>query len=153
LIEGRLAEMGQRRSELISRLGYKIIRAVCAVSHAYAPGISTNIPISSKRFPALFNWTPRQFRKPSESKKGIEWSGSDVADAIDAADDGLSLPIISQLFGHTQVQTTARYAHLSVDPLRAATCRRSKNSRQQNYTLASHLTGTGTNSRQWRKIC
>ncbi len=34
---------------------------------------------------------------------------------------GLSLPIIGALLGHTQVQTTSRYAHLLDDPLRAAT--------------------------------
>ena len=37
------------------------------------------------------------------------------------ASAGLSLPIIGQLLGHTQPQTTARYAHLLDDPLRAAT--------------------------------
>jgi len=37
------------------------------------------------------------------------------------ASSGLSLPIIGQLLGHTQAQTTARYAHLLDDPLRAAT--------------------------------
>jgi integrase len=37
------------------------------------------------------------------------------------ASSGLSLPIIGQLLGHTQAATTARYAHLSDDPLRAAT--------------------------------
>lgn len=34
---------------------------------------------------------------------------------------GLSLPIIGALLGHTQAQTTARYAHLMDDPLREAT--------------------------------
>ncbi len=34
---------------------------------------------------------------------------------------GLSLPIIGALLGHTQPSTTARYAHLFDDPLRAAT--------------------------------
>ena len=34
---------------------------------------------------------------------------------------GMSLPIIGALLGHTQTQTTARYAHLLDDPLRAAT--------------------------------
>lgn len=34
---------------------------------------------------------------------------------------GLSLPIIGQLLGHSQPQTTARYSHLYDDPLRAAT--------------------------------
>ena len=34
---------------------------------------------------------------------------------------GASLPMIGQLLGHTQAQTTARYTHLYDDPLRAAT--------------------------------
>jgi integrase len=34
---------------------------------------------------------------------------------------GISLPIIGALLGHTQPATTARYAHLFDDPLRAAT--------------------------------
>lgn len=37
-----------------------------------------------------------------------------------AAGMGESLPIIGKLLGHTQTQTTARYAHLQMDPLRAA---------------------------------
>jgi len=36
---------------------------------------------------------------------------------------GQSLPIIGALLGHTQTSTTARYAHLFDDPLRAATDR------------------------------
>jgi integrase len=37
-----------------------------------------------------------------------------------AAAGGLSLPIIGALLGHKHSTTTARYAHLSADPLRAA---------------------------------
>lgn len=37
------------------------------------------------------------------------------------ASRGLSLPVIGALLGHTQAQTTARYAHLLDDPLRLAT--------------------------------
>jgi integrase len=37
-----------------------------------------------------------------------------------AAGAGSSLPIIGALLGHTQPQTTARYAHLAADPLKAA---------------------------------
>ena len=40
---------------------------------------------------------------------------------------GESLPMIGKLLGHTQVQTTARYAHLAADPVRAATDRVSTN--------------------------
>jgi integrase len=37
-----------------------------------------------------------------------------------AAGTGMSLPMIGKLLGHTQPITTARYAHLAADPMRAA---------------------------------
>jgi integrase len=37
-----------------------------------------------------------------------------------AAESGMSLPMIGKLLGHTQPITTARYAHLAADPMRAA---------------------------------
>ena len=37
------------------------------------------------------------------------------------ASSGLSLPVIGALLGHSQQATTARYAHLMLDPLRQAT--------------------------------
>ena len=37
-----------------------------------------------------------------------------------AAMGGMSLPMIGALLGHTQTQTTARYAHLAADPMREA---------------------------------
>jgi site-specific recombinase XerD len=37
------------------------------------------------------------------------------------ASAGLSLPVIGALLGHATPTTTARYAHLFDDPLRAAT--------------------------------
>jgi len=40
--------------------------------------------------------------------------------ASNAVAQGLSLPMIGKLLGHTQVQTTARYAHLAADPVKAA---------------------------------
>lgn len=36
---------------------------------------------------------------------------------------GEGLPMIGKLLGHTQVQTTARYAHLASDPMKAAAAR------------------------------
>jgi integrase len=51
------------------------------------------------------------------------------------ASEGLSLPIIGALLGHTQPQTTARYAHLLDDPLRAATER-----------VGALITGNGRNT-------
>jgi len=43
--------------------------------------------------------------------------------ASHGAMDGLSLPIIGALLGHSQPQTTQRYAHLAADPLKSATAR------------------------------
>ncbi|WP_299500802.1 site-specific integrase [uncultured Roseobacter sp.] len=40
--------------------------------------------------------------------------------ASDALQLGQDLPMIGRLLGHTQVQTTARYAHLKTDPIRMA---------------------------------
>ena len=34
---------------------------------------------------------------------------------------GEGLPMIGKLLGHTQAQTTARYAHMAADPVKAAT--------------------------------
>ncbi len=38
-----------------------------------------------------------------------------------AVSGGQGLPMIGQLLGHTQVQTTARYAHLATEPVKRAT--------------------------------
>ncbi|MDP6427464.1 MAG: tyrosine-type recombinase/integrase, partial [Rhodospirillales bacterium] len=40
---------------------------------------------------------------------------------------GQGLPMIGKLLGHSQVQTTARYAHLAADPVKAAAERVSSN--------------------------
>lgn len=37
-----------------------------------------------------------------------------------AASSGMGLPIIGKMLGHTQTATTARYAHLASDPVKAA---------------------------------
>ena len=38
-----------------------------------------------------------------------------------AVSSGQGLPMIGKLLGHTQVQTTARYAHLAAEPVKLAT--------------------------------
>jgi integrase len=38
-----------------------------------------------------------------------------------------ALPIIGKLLGHSDVKTTARYAHLADDPVKAASSRISNN--------------------------
>jgi integrase len=37
-----------------------------------------------------------------------------------AVSSGMGLPILGKLLGHSQPQTTARYAHLAADPVKAA---------------------------------
>ena len=54
--------------------------------------------------------------------------------ASTAVASGQGLPMIGKLLGHTQVQTTARYAHLAVDPVKAAAERVSS-------SLAAQLNG------------
>lgn len=49
---------------------------------------------------------------------------------------GEGLPMIGKLLGHTQTQTTARYAHLAADPVKAATER-------VGAALAGMMTGGG----------
>ena len=40
--------------------------------------------------------------------------------ASEAVMGGESLPMVGRILGHTQAQTTARYAHLADDPLQRA---------------------------------
>ena len=43
--------------------------------------------------------------------------------ASEAVMGGESLPMVGRILGHTQAQTTARYAHLADDPLQRASDR------------------------------
>ena len=54
------------------------------------------------------------------SLEGVRLHDLRCSSASVAVAGGGSLPIIGALLGHSQPQTTARYAHLSADPLRAA---------------------------------
>ena len=50
--------------------------------------------------------------------------------ASTAVASGQGLPMIGKLLGHTQVQTTARYAHLAAEPVRIAADAVAQNLRQ-----------------------
>jgi integrase len=54
-------------------------------------------------------------KRPLLTKKGSRHSFASVA-----ASGGQSLVVIGKLLGHSQPATTARYAHLADDPVRAA---------------------------------
>jgi integrase len=50
--------------------------------------------------------------------------------ASTAVASGQGLPMIGKLLGHTQVQTTARYAHLAAEPVKMAADAVAQNLRQ-----------------------
>ena len=54
--------------------------------------------------------------------------------------EGEGLPMIGKLLGHTQVQTTARYAHLAADPVKDAANRISKRLAASLFDQREHTT-------------
>jgi integrase len=88
-------------------------------------------------FPARFASTKAITKDPKPYRTNVKNQWAAVLKAAKLADlhihdlrhsfasflvsEGLSLPLIGRLLGHTQAQTTHRYAHLALDPLRAAT--------------------------------
>jgi integrase len=112
------------------------------------PGATTKqktvhrVPLSApaRQLLAGFGAEPNGYIFPGRSgghRKTVRKAWSDLCKATGIADarahdlrhtfashlasGGSSLPIIGALLGHTQAQTTMRYAHLLDDPLRAAT--------------------------------
>jgi integrase len=90
-------------------------------------GLRQRVPHDVKwLFPAADGSHRRDVARPwARICKAADIHGARVHDlrhtyASVLASAGLSLPIIGQLLGHTTPTTTARYAHLFDDPLRAA---------------------------------
>lgn len=102
-------------------------KADAAADTAREEGLS--VPVSSRfLFPGDVKGSPLSTIKKSWATAAAAAGLNDVrlhdlrhTYASILASAGLSLPIIGALLGHTQTQTTARYAHLLDDPLRAAT--------------------------------
>ena len=70
---------------------------------------------------------------------------------------GESLPMVGRILGHTQAQTTARYAHLAADPIRKASERIASSLRQAMHRWTRNCqTGNahGPLLRAWRvQLC
>jgi integrase len=64
-----------------------------------------------------------------------------------AASSGLGLPIIGKMLGHTQAATTARYAHLASDPVKALPLRSPERSPQR----WASAPGSRPGSRNWER--
>ncbi|NTB98307.1 tyrosine-type recombinase/integrase [Agrobacterium tumefaciens] len=87
-------------------------------------------------FPAKFASTKENTKEPRPYRSNVKNQWAAVLKAAELKDlhihdlrhsfasflvaEGMSLPLIGRLLGHTQAQTTHRYAHLGLDPLRAA---------------------------------
>ncbi|HWP25692.1 MAG TPA: hypothetical protein VNL39_05040 [Xanthobacteraceae bacterium] len=85
-------------------------------------------------FVRAFNEETNRLRREREARREqLTRDAKDIVRKIDTLLDafasgalkgenalGESLPMIGKLLGHTQVQTTARYAHLAADPVKAA---------------------------------
>lgn len=87
-------------------------------------------------FPARFASTKESTKKPKPYRTNVKNQWAAVLKAAKLEDlhihdlrhsfasflvaEGMSLPLIGRLLGHTQAATTHRYAHLALDPLRAA---------------------------------
>ncbi len=59
-------------------------------------------------------------KKPSRKSAAFDAALAARTTARLLVSAGASLPLIGQMLGHTQVQTTQRYAHLFDDPMRDA---------------------------------
>ena len=82
-----------------------------------------HVIVGGRRGRALTIWGTEQAWQ--EVRKAAKLEGVRLHDlrhsfASVAAAGGQSLPVIGALLGHSQAQTTKRYAHLADDPLRAA---------------------------------
>lgn len=62
-----------------------------------------------------WGWVRRRAKIPDVRLHDLRHSFASIA-----VSNGQTLPIVGALLGHTQAQTTQRYAHLMADPLRAA---------------------------------
>jgi integrase len=79
-------------------------------------GLAVQVPRRTNRSKAVGRDGPLTAWRPTVRLHDLRHTYASIL-----ASEGLSLPIIGALLGHTQPQTTARYAHLLDDPLRAAT--------------------------------
>ena len=87
-------------------------RAVCRKA-----GLGATVPLLDKKGKPVLDrrGNPRTEFQPNVRIHDIRHSFASILVSA-----GASLPLIGQMLGHTQVQTTQRYAHLFDDPLRQA---------------------------------
>lgn len=100
------------------------MRLWLAAGDDHTRGFVTALTEELKRFPSLDECRmyaeERKVALPPDSLEDVRLHDLRHAFASVAASAGMGLPIIGKLLGHTQAQTTARYAHLAADPVKAA---------------------------------
>jgi len=78
------------------------------------------IPGQRKDKPLVNLEKPWRYIRDAAGLPGLRIHDLRHAFASVGASSGMGLPIIGAILGHTQAQTTARYAHLAADPVKAA---------------------------------
>ena len=102
-----------RKAIVLGEATVEILRNLPRIGEYVFPGIDGTKPRSDLKRP----WELVRRRAHLE---GVRLHDLRHSYAAVAAGANLGLPIIGKLLGHTQPSTTARYAHLADDPIRAA---------------------------------
>lgn len=108
-----------------SKTGQKLIvlnKAASAVLESIVPIANSEFVFPASRADGWYQGTPRVWRhiRNIGSLDDIRLHDLRHTHASIAASNGTSLQVIGALLGHKDQATTARYAHLSDDPIRAA---------------------------------
>jgi integrase len=108
-----------------SKTGQKIIpinQAAVAVLAAQKPREGNPFVFPADRSDGFFEGLPKIWRRVRKEARLEDVRIHDLRHSFAsvAVAGGASLPIIAALLGHKDIATTQRYAHLSADPLRAA---------------------------------
>jgi integrase len=87
------------------------------VSVCRTAGLGAEVPLTDAKGKPIFD---RKGNRKTEFQPDVRIHDIRHSFASILVSAGASLPLIGQMLGHTQVQTTQRYAHLFDDPLRKA---------------------------------
>jgi integrase len=102
-----------RKTLILSTAAITLLRTLPRIGDYVIPGAKTNTPRSDLKKP----WAAIQAHSGLE---GVRLHDLRHTFASIGAGASLGLPIVGKLLGHSQPQTTARYAHLDASPLRQA---------------------------------
>lgn len=106
-----------RKTVVLSGAAMTVLRSLPRVGQYVIAGANAGTPEEKPRPDLKKAWDTVRKRAGLD---GVRLHDLRHSFASVGAGSGLGLPIIGKLLGHTQAATTARYAHLDVDPVRRA---------------------------------